>query len=155
MRVVYCIRKGKFKKISAFSSRLSTAVYYFLYFFKPKTYLNYMLLTSTKQLFIRFQINKYVLLQIKWSIIIRNMDPKNDRKQASHENSNKVDNSKALVCTNKQIIIYEYLNKAQNLIVNNNETLLSSKEPFLSLIHLHFKTLRSKWCLKRSCFSLC
>ena len=36
-------------------------------------------------------------------------------------------NRNRAVCTNKQIIIYEILNKAQNLITNNNETLLSSK----------------------------
>ena len=38
------------------------------------------------------------------------------------------------VCNNKQIVIYEYLNKAQNLMVNNNETLLSSN-PISLLFH--------------------
>jgi hypothetical protein len=52
--------------------------------------------------------------------------PTSSSASASSSSQKNENNSKAVVCTNKQLIIYEYLNKAQNLMVNNSETLLSS-----------------------------
>lgn len=64
------------------------------------------------------------------------MDKENNRNNNNHNK-----NDKALVCSNKQIIIYEYLNKAQNLMVNNNETLLSKFIYFAKSM----EDMRKKW----------
>lgn len=64
------------------------------------------------------------------------MDKENNR-----NNNNQNKNDKALVCSGKQIIIYDYLSKAQNLMVNNNETLLSKFIYFAKSM----EDMRKKW----------
>lgn len=64
-----------------------------------------------------------------------------DGRTNGNNNNNQNKNDKALVCTNKQIVIYEYLNKAQNLMVNNNETLLSKFIYFAKSM----EDMRKKW----------
>jgi hypothetical protein len=50
-------------------------------------------------------------------------------------------NSKSkAICSTKQVIIYEILNKAQNLMTNNSEALLSSKSSINSHLIGLFKT---------------
>lgn len=62
-------------------------------------------------------------------------------RDSSKGGNNKHDTSKSAVCTNKQLVIYEYLNKAQNLMVNNSETLLSKFIYFAKSM----EEMRKKW----------
>ena len=50
-----------------------------------------------------------------------------NKESKSHSLNNNKNDKNMMVCNNKQLVIYEYLNKAQNLMVNNSDTLLSSK----------------------------